>query len=240
MKNTIVIASIILGVSLILSIFIYTNNQYSMEKLNNTLEVTGSATKTVESDLAKLRSSFSRIVKESGLKEGYAQMSVDQQKVIAFLTENGITEDEYEIYPVSMYESYQYNKTPNSEIEYSLTQQVIVTSIDIEKIQLLSKKTEDLINQDVIYQSNSPEYYYTKLPDERIALLPDAVLDAQKRAQAIAESTDERVGTIKSASMGVVQVMQPDSIDVSSYGTYDTSTIEKEIMITVRASFTLY
>jgi hypothetical protein len=39
--------------------------------------------------------------------------------------------------------------------------------------------------------------------------------------------------------MGVVQVMQPNSVDISDYGNYDTSTVEKEIMITVKASFSL-
>jgi hypothetical protein len=39
--------------------------------------------------------------------------------------------------------------------------------------------------------------------------------------------------------MGVVQVTQPNSVDISDYGNYDVSTIEKEVMITVRASFSL-
>lgn len=49
----------------------------------------------------------------------------------------------------------------------------------------------------------------------------------------------KKVGSLKSVSMGVVQVLQPNSVDVSDYGMYDTSTVEKEIMITVKATFTL-
>jgi hypothetical protein len=63
--------------------------------------------------------------------------------------------------------------------------------------------------------------------------------DAQKRAESIAQSTGKKIGNLKSASMGVVQVMQPNSVDISDYGNYDVSTIEKEIMITVKASFSL-
>jgi hypothetical protein len=109
-------------------------------------------------------------------------MKMDEAKVAKFLKDNGLTEEEYEISPVSMYEEYNYYKDMNIEVEkkYNLTQQVTITSNDIEKVQKLSKKTEDLINMDVLYQSNNPEYYYTKLPDTRINLLPEAVADAQK------------------------------------------------------------
>jgi hypothetical protein len=36
---------------------------------------------------------------------------------------------------------------------------------------------------------------------------------------------------------GLVQVMAPNSVEVSDYGMYDTSSIDKEIMVTVKASF---
>jgi hypothetical protein len=32
-------------------------------------------------------------------------------------------------------------------------------------------------------------------------------------------------------------VLAPNSIDVSDYGQYDTSSVEKEVMITVRTTF---
>ncbi|MDD4358239.1 MAG: SIMPL domain-containing protein [Candidatus Pacebacteria bacterium] len=239
MKKSIVIASLILAGSFIISVLIYSNYLFKIQNLDNTLVVTGSATKTVESDLAKLRSSFSRTVFESQLKKGHEMMKADEEKVISFLKNNGITEDEYEIYPVSMYEQYSYEKSAYEESRYHLSQQIVITSNDIEKVKSLSSKTNDIINMDVVYQTNAPEYYYTRLPEDRIGLLPEAVADAQKRAEAIAESTDRRVGTLKSADMGVVQVLQPNSTDIASYGMYDTSTIEKEIMITVRANFIL-
>jgi hypothetical protein len=49
----------------------------------------------------------------------------------------------------------------------------------------------------------------------------------------------KKVGQLKSASSGVVQVMSANSLDISDYGSYDTSKIEKNIMLTVKATFTL-
>jgi hypothetical protein len=63
--------------------------------------------------------------------------------------------------------------------------------------------------------------------------------DAQKRAESIVRSTGKKVGSVQSASMGVVQVLQPNSTDISDYGNYDTSTVEKDVMITVKASFSV-
>lgn len=63
--------------------------------------------------------------------------------------------------------------------------------------------------------------------------------DARKRAFIIAKSTGRRVGKVKSAKMGVVQVMAPGSVEISDYGTYNTRTRDKEVMITVQATFYL-
>lgn len=240
-KTNYIVASFVIGVSLIIGVLIHSANLLKINKLSNTLSVTGSAVMTVDSDLAKLKASFSRSVSASGLKDGYSQMKIDENKVIKFFKDNELSANEYEISAVSMFEEYDYYKDINVDTEkrYTLTQQVTITSSDINKIQKLSKKAEDLINIDVLYQSNNPEYYYTKLPDARINLLPEAVSDAQKRAEAIAKSTSRKVDTLKSADMGVVQVREPNSVDVSEYGMYDTNTIQKEIMITVRANFIL-
>ena len=77
------------------------------------------------------------------------------------------------------------------------------------------------------------------MPDLRISLLPAAIFDAKERANIIAKSSGKTVDSVKSVSMGVVQVMPVGAVDVSDYGSYDTSGIEKEVMITVKNTFSL-
>jgi hypothetical protein len=91
----------------------------------------------------------------------------------------------------------------------------------------------------VIISIDFLQYYYSKLPDLRVSLLSDAVKDAKSRAEKIAEGTGRAVGSIQSASSGVVQVLPVNSVEVSDYGSYDTSSIEKDVMVTVKASFRL-
>ncbi|MDD5569264.1 MAG: SIMPL domain-containing protein [Candidatus Pacebacteria bacterium] len=239
MENKSIFSSIVLGIAFIIGIFIISNTWFSVKAADNVLSVTGSAKKAVVSDIVKWHTSFSRTVYEAALKTGYAQMKSDEAAVSAFLKKNGVTDAEMTISPVSMNEIYGYNKSAGEPVEYQLFQSVSIQSSDIQKIKNLSGNIEEIINQGVLFSNNSPEYYYSKLPEVRVELLSDAVKDAKVRADNIAASTGKKVGSIKSASMGVVQVLQPNSTDISDYGNYDTSTIEKEIMVTVKTSFSL-
>lgn len=233
------IAALIIGLFFISGVSQVNKTWMEIKAADNSLTVTGSAKQTVKSDMAKWSSSFSRKVVEEELKSGYAMMKNDEALVSKFLKNNKVEDSEITISPVSMQKEYNYNKDALGPQEYTLVQTVLVQSQDIDKMKNISKTSQALIDQGVIFSSNSPEYYYTKLPETRVTLLPEAMKDAQKRAESIAQTTGKGVGVLKSASVGVTQVLQPNSTDVSDYGNYDLSTIDKEVMITVKASFTL-
>jgi hypothetical protein len=165
-------------------------------------------------------------------------MSADRAKVEKFLTGAGLAESEVDIAPVQMEEYYKYNADPNAPREFTLRQTVRVQSADIQKVTALANRS-DLVDAGVMFANQGLEYQYSKLAELRVSLLPEAVRDAQARAAAIAGTGGRRVGTMKDASMGVVQVLQPNSADVADYGNYDTSTMEKDVMVTVRAAFVL-
>jgi hypothetical protein len=228
---------IALGLCFIIGMSINAGFNYKAKQLDNTLSVTGSAKQQITSDIAKWKSSFSRTVEISQLNKGYSQMKTDENFVIEFLKENGIEEKDMVISPITMSQNYKYNDY--SPEEYDLRQTIEIQSSDVEKITQITKNTQNLIEKGVIFSSDSLQYYYSKLPDLRVSMLSDAIKDAKARAQKIAESSGKSVGSIKSASMGVVQVLPVNSIEVTDYGSYDTQTIEKEVMVTVKAFFTL-
>ena len=227
-----------MGACLIISATIWASAYYNKDS-SNSLSVTGSASKEVVSDSAKFTGDFSRIVKISSLKSGYDQMSSDLKIVKDFLKEQGIDDKIVTISPVSMNENYNYNSNYQTEKEYTLRQQVEVASSDVSKITSLAQQTQNLINKGVVFSTNPVEYYYTKLPELRVALLSDAIKDAKARAEKMAEATGKKIGDLKSAASGVVQVLPSNSLEVSDYGTYDTAKINKNVMVTVRAAFGL-
>ena len=237
MKNEHILWAIILGLSIIISAGIGSYTFYQVKSLENTLSVTGSARIRVTSDIVRWVGVFSRNVPEDSLSKGYQQISRDLSKVLEFYKENGIDTKDVIISPVSVEKPWIYNR--EAPREYILRQTVELQSKEVEKITSLAKNFQGLLDRGVLFSTESLEYYYSKLPELRVSLLTEAMNDAKARAERIAQSTGQRVGRLKSASMGVVQVLAPNSTEVSDYGTYDTTTIEKEIMVAVRAVFIL-
>jgi hypothetical protein len=225
----------ILGLAIIISTFIGAYAYYQVRSFDNTLTVTGSTSKAVTSDHVRWVGSISRIVDLDTLKTGYTDMANDLSVVQSFLKDKNIPSDQIIISAVSMEQNYD----NNSAKTYTLRQTIEVNSSDVNGITEIAKNINPIIEKGVIFSTQSLEYTYTKLPDERVAMLADAIKDAKARAAQLAQSSGKSVGQLKSASSGVVQVMSANSLDVSDYGSYDTSQIEKNIMITVKASFTL-
>lgn len=226
---------LILGVSLIITGTIIARTFLDVKKLDNVISVSGSAKQKVTSDSARWTGSFSRSMLKDEIKDGYAMMKNDEQIVSSFFKSQGF--ENFEISPVFMNEIYKNDS--NAPKEYNLTQNIEVKSDDVNKMKELAKNSGQLADKGVIFSTYPVEYYYSKLPELRISLLPEAIKDARSRAASIAESSGKQVDTIKSVSMGVVQVMSVGSIDISDYGSYDTSNIEKEVMITVKTVFGL-
>lgn len=236
-SNKIIYFAIILGICLIISASIGSFTFYKVRSPEDTLSVTGSVREKVTSDLAKWTANFSRTVSAEDLKAGYQTMQNDQRLVLNFFEDNGFNEEDITISPVFMEQLYMYD--PNAPKENLLKQTVEIQSNNVEKITYMAKNTQKLIDQGVVFSIQSLEYYYSKLPELRIELIPDAINDARLRAQKIAEGSGKKIGVIKSANLGVVQVLPVYSTEVSNWGTYDTSTIEKEVMIPVTVIFTL-
>jgi len=230
-----VLFSVILGLSIIISAGLGSFTFYKLRSMDY-ISTTGSAKKAVASDKVKWVSSISRQVKISNIKDGYAKIDTDLKEVRNFLTTSGIAENTIDASPILMNEIYDQNQ--GAEKSYNLIQNITIQSEDIQKISDLAKNTSSLvINKGVIFTTNSLEYYYSKLPEMRVSLLADAVADAKARATQLANAGGKKIGVLKSASSGVVQVMAPNSVEVTDYGMYDTSSINKEIMVTVKASF---
>lgn len=229
----------ILGVSVLLSVGISLYTYYRVRSLDDTVSTTGSAKQLIISDTVKWTSQISRTVKVSKLSSGYVDISKDLDTVKKFLINKGIPENMLIVSTVSQEQNYDVRPELGQEKEYILRQTIEVNSSDVQGITALSKDSSIVINQGINFTTTSIEYFYTKLSDVRVALLSDAIKDARMRADKMVEGTGRKIGTMKSTSSGVVQVMPVNSIDVSDYGTYDTSHIDKEVTITVRSTFSL-
>lgn len=229
--------AIIISAAMILAVIIGGLFYINKTTASDTLTVTGSAKMSVAADNVIWRSSLTRNVTAENLKVGYAQVAADLKLVQEFLKQSGVEEKEITITPVTVMQDWSQNGgAPKS---YTLRQAIEVHSTQVDKITDISKNIQKVVEQGAFFQTDSVEYYYSKLADARVSLLTDAISDARARATAMAKSSNQRVGKLQSATSGVVQVLSEGAVDNGEYGQYDTSKIDKDISVTVRATFSI-
>lgn len=238
MKKTdhLITSSFILGGAIVLAVVIGAYAFISARGFDNSLSVTGSATESVTADSGKWSFSLSRQATEGSLQTANVQLGRDLDAAKKFLAANSIADSAITITPVFTDQVYGYDDKGGPR-QFNVHQTVTVALKDPRLVDALSKASSALVSQGIVIMADQPQYFISNLADLRVKLLGAAITDARARADEIAGSAGTKVGALKSASSGVVQVLPPNSVDVSDYGQYDTSTIEKNVMVTVRASF---
>lgn len=231
-------ATLALGVCILLAGIIFSISFYSARSSTGAISVTGSAKQAVTADLAKWTVSVSRTTFLEGQAAAYTSVARDAAAVKAYFVQAGIPADAITMNTIVADQdwSYQSNGGP---VRFNVHQEITIESKDVEKVADLAQNVTTLINRGYSVSPRQPEYYVSTLPELRVQLLGKAIEDAKARAEAIAKSGGTRVGALQSASSGVVQVMSPNSTNVEDYGSYDTSSIEKEVSVTARASFSV-
>lgn len=227
-----------LAVGLVLSSLIFGWFFEKSKKGDQVVTVTGSARKRIKSDLVVWSAGVS--YQAPTLAEAYRQLSENVPRVKQYLIGKGIAENEITISSITTttLRKADENGQESSEISgYSLRQQLEVRSTDVDKIAQIAREATELINQGILIESNSPQYSYTKLGDLKIEMLGEAAKDAKTRAERIAASTGNSIGTVRSAKMGVMQITAADSTEVSDAGISDTSSIDKDITAVVNIGF---
>ena len=201
------------------------------------ISVTGSARVNVTADKAVWTLNAEQVaptISESVKRVENATIAVSK-----YLTDGGVPADSIELGSVSAYpqEEYVNGNSTGRILNYRGSRTITVRSDDVQLIKKLSNGIGALLQSGVSVTNFGPQFYVSKLSELRPELLKQAMEDAQVRAKAIVEATGGKVGNVMSVRSGPFQVTSPDSVDTSSGGYYDTSTIEKTITSTVTVSF---
>lgn len=238
--KSLILATITLTVGIIVSTFIVGRAIKNRNNSEQVVTVTGMAERNFESDLIVWKSSLS--VKNMNLTNSYTELKKQTEATQDFLMKKGVKQDEITISAVEINKSYRYiyQDNMNSQIfdGYLLTQNISITSNDVDRIEKISRQITELINDGIEVNSYSPKYYYTKLSDLKIEMLADAAKDAYNRAKTIAENGKGKIGKLKKSSMGVFQIIATNSTEDYSWGgTYNTSSKKKTATITVKSQY---
>lgn len=231
-----IVIPVILALGLIISSYIITAG--IVKTKTNTITVTGSVKKQIKSDRIIWRGSFSATSLQ--IPEAFQMLKTSSEQVKKYLMDKGIPETDIVFSSISTIT----NLVPlpngmySSKVDsYRLVQTVEISSTEVDEITAISREATELINNGVAFESNPPEFFYTKIADLKVEMLGLATKDAKIRAEQIAKSTGSQIGNLRAAKMGVFQITPLYSTEVSDAGISDTSSIDKEITAVITCDF---
>ncbi len=227
-----------LALGLIISSLFVSSTMQKIKFSDHYITVKGFAEKKIISDFATWSCQY--YSRSTDLVSAYTKLEKDRDMVIKYLQQNGISAEKMKISSVITTKQFQLNnegKPTNTISGYDLSQYITVSINDVKLISRLSTEITNLIKDGIEIMSYQPQYFFTKINDMKVEMLGAATKDAKDRAEQLAENSGSKVGGLKGAQQGVFQITPVNSVDVSDYGTYDLTTIEKSIKAVVTIDF---
>lgn len=240
MLRATLIASLALVISLVTSALVISNAYLARGEQpfrhGRTLAVTGSAKAPIRSDLATWTIRISG--EGPDLQSAYADLEHAEAAVRAFLDRRGFPGSKPG--PIDTQTHYRVTDQGHATrdvVAYVLSRSIRIESSDVARVAAAAGDITELLQAGARIQSLAPEFVYTKLADLKVRMIREATENGRARAATIAEGSGCRVGAVKEARAGVLQITAPWSTEVASYGIHDTSTIDKDVTAVVHLTF---
>jgi uncharacterized protein len=206
---------------------------YAAQSPRGVVQVTGAGTIPFESDEVKWTLTLMRRVPPGDILSGYGLLKSDMDRLRTALAAVGLSGNDLVVQPVSMEPWYAERGEVGS---YMARQTVSVISNQVDLVEGLAREPGGVLGEGAVLQGSQLEYFYSGLTQLKRSLLAEATRDAEARAREIA---GDQLGGLLNATAGVFQIREPHSNEVQGYGMYSTATRQKEITVTVRASYSM-
>jgi hypothetical protein len=234
-------AAMAIAVAIIASTILAGRALLKLRNTDQTISVTGSAKRRIKSDLVIWTATVSSRAPDRA--SAYKKLAADTPKVKAWFEKKGIPADKIKVKAVDTTEIHPQNKEGREMTDvinaYVMKQNLEIRSSEVDKVEAIALGVTELIDEGIDVESFDPAYHYTKLGELKIEMLGEAAHDAKVRADQIATSTGAKLGALRSARMGVMQINAADESETDAEGMNDTSSIEKDVMAVVTSSFAL-
>ena len=240
--------SIVVAIGLLASVWVAASTweRVKTKPKERTIRVTGSAKKRIVSDLIQWTATID--VENMDRSAAYRQLKAHAEETVAYLTKMGVKEEEIRVSSASVQQLIETEVVGVGEerIErdvdkgYLLTQEIVISSHDVATVEKASREVTSLLEQGISIESGTPQYIYTKLGELKVEMLAAASADARARADHIVEAAGgDEIARLLGADMGVININPPNSRASSWDGNNDTSSVEKDIITIVHATFEL-
>lgn len=205
-----ILPSAIIGVAIVILGFALKAGIDNIAFRDREVTVKGLAEREVKADLVTWPISYS--VAGDDLSSLYDQVSRSNEKIISFLTSNGISREEISVTPPDTYNamSNQY-RSGTFNYNYSITSTVSVTTTKVDKVRELLNRQSELLKDGVAFSNSYINYQFTGLNKIKPEMIGEATKAARAAAAQFAADSESRVGKIKSANQGQFSIDDVDS-----------------------------
>ncbi len=209
----------------------------SVSDSKRSIDVRGLAERNVEADLAIWNIGF--VATGNDVADVQAKVEEDASKIRSFLKENGLADSELIELPTSMVDllSRDYRSQDAEKSRYIVNAGVRVRSNKIAAVKALSgMKIGALIKSGVtLKEGQAPVYLYTQLKAVKPELLAEATDDARRAAETFAKDSGADLGSMKSATQGLFQILPRDQAD----GVMESSETDKTLRVVTTVTYSL-
>ena len=120
---------------------------------------------------------------------------------------------------------------------YAATRKLRINTQNVDALQQLGRALYDLNSEGIRISLTGPDFFVSNLDPIKLELVESATANGKERAQLMAQSSGESLGALTSAQQGVIQITKKNSSATSSWGIYDTETIEKVVKLVVTLEY---
>lgn len=130
------------------------------------------------------------------------------------------------------------NGKKTNEVDFfRATRRIRINSTDVHGLEKLGRALFDLNAEGIRITVKGPSFFVSNLDAVKLELIERATENGKQRAELMANSSGEHLGSLVSARQGVIQITKKNSSQTSSWGIYDTETIEKVVKLVVTLEY---
>ena len=218
--------------------------QFKNFRQPGTITVKGLAEKEYQSDQAQWSTSVG--VHADSYQAVLDAIQSQQPRLHRFLREQGFEDSEIQIgapdiqraYTTEYDENRNERRVPNG---YDGSLQLLVRTNKLDRIQAAHQDIINLRAQNEFIDFSAPQYLINDLETIKRELINQATADARQRAEEFAKTGDAKVGNMRAASQGSFNIYADNgSSEEEEYGgTYDKSTVVKQVRLVVTIEYNI-
>ncbi|MBQ9335559.1 MAG: SIMPL domain-containing protein [Alphaproteobacteria bacterium] len=208
-----------------------------MKEQSSYITTNGLSDRNVVSDTAVC--DLKIVVEGHTIQEAQEKMKKDYDKVIQFLTKEGITKEEIADTDSYIEDKYRWGNREKEKIaRYEMSDTINIKSTRVTKIKELRSKLTELTSQGINITNNT-RYYYKNFDKLRIEMMKEAAKDSENRAHNVAESVGATIAGIRNLKSGRFSISPEDSNYTNVDEWAEEHSIKKRIRVIVTGTFNL-